>query len=349
MKTLFEPVPMNHLTLNNRLLRSATWEGISNPDGSISETGYEIYDELSEGGVGGIITGFTSVMDEDHCFDAMMRLSRDDLIDQYRKLTDLIHARHIPVLPQLALGAYYENGREVDINAMSIEQIESVRQAFIDAAVRAEKAGFDGVQIHMAHFFFLSRFVSPAVNHRKDLYGGSLDNRMRLVLDIMDGIRQKAPNLHLSIKMNSSDFFEGGIDHAQALEIGKLLDQHGIDSIEVSGNGTSMPGIRAGVNEGYFAPFAKELAEQVKVPVMVVGGLRSRYEMESILNSSNIQVLSLSRPLLREPDLPNKFREGIEDTAKCISCNLCYRSKFHQCVFRKSDLAKEARAEGAQK
>lgn len=341
MKTLFEPVKMNHLTMKNRLIRSATWEGISNPDGSITPFGYEIYKELSSGGIGAIITGFTSVMDEDHYFEAMMRLSRDDLIPQYQKLTDLIHHHDIPVMPQLALGAYYENGREIEIDQLTLDQIEKIKQAFIQAALRAEKAGFDGVQIHMAHFFFLSRFVSPAVNHRHDQYGGSVKNRLSLVLEIMDEIKKQAPDLHISIKMNSSDFFEGGIDHAQALEIGQLLDEHGIDSIEVSGNGTSMPGIKPGVNEGYFAPFGKELAARVKATVMVVGGLRSRYEMESILNDSSIEVLALSRPLLRQPDLPNLLKENKTDTAKCISCNLCYRSPYHQCVFRKSDLKEE--------
>lgn len=343
MKKIFEPVKMNHLTLNNRLMRSATWEGISNEDGSLTSFGYEIYEKLAQGGIGGIITGFTSVMDEDHYFNAMMRLSRDDLIPQYQNLTSLIHAHQIPVLPQLALGAYYEKGQEIDIDALQIEQIHHIRQSFIEAAIRAKKANFDGVQLHMAHFFFLSRFVSPACNHRNDEYGGSLENRMRLVLEIIQGIHQEVPNFHIGIKINSSDFFEGGIDHAQALEIGKLLDQEGIDSIEVSGNGTSMPGIRPGINEGYFAPFGKDLAQIVKTPIMVVGGLRSVYEMESILNGSKIEVLSLSRPLIREPDLPNKFKEKKTNVAKCISCNLCYRSPYHQCVFWKSDLEKEGK------
>ena len=173
MKTVFEEIELRSMHMKNRLVRSATWEGIAGPDGSITEEAYEIYDELAGGGVGMIITGFTSVSAGDVYFGGMMRLSGDELIPQYQKLTDVIHAHDVPVITQLALGAYYrpvDGGRftQVEPDDMTASEIHIVREQFIAAAVRAAKAGFDGVQIHAAHFFFLSRFVSPAVNHRKD-------------------------------------------------------------------------------------------------------------------------------------------------------------------------------------
>lgn len=270
-----------------------------------------------------------------------MRLCDDALIPQYKRLTDLIHAQDCPVVTQLALGAYYRESKgrylQVEPDYMTLDEIRLVVRQFIEAAVRAEKAGFDGVQIHAAHFFFLSRFFSPAVNHRTDRYGGSTENRARILLDIFHGIREAAPKLHITIKINCNDFTYGGITEEECLSICKILDQAGIDSIEVSGNGTSVGGIKAHVNEGYFAPAAAEIADAVSCPVIVVGGFRSLDTMEVVLNSSKIEQISLSRPLLCEPDLPKKMKADPSTVSGCVSCNACYSSQSHKCVFRRRE------------
>ncbi|MBP3731252.1 MAG: NADH:flavin oxidoreductase [Mailhella sp.] len=340
MKKLFEPLALNNLKMKNRLLRSATWEGVANADGSLRKESYAIYDELAKGGIGAIITGFTSVAANDFYFDGMMRLSDDGLISQYKSLADIIHAQNCPVIAQLALGAYYrtlDDGkfRQVEPDHMTPDEIHLVCDQFVQAAIRAGKAGFDGVQIHAAHFFFLSRFISPAVNHRTDSYGGSAGNRARLILEILSGIKSAVPNLHVTIKINSNDFTPGGLDEETSLSICRQLSSAEIDSIEVSGNGTSVAGIRPHRNEGYFAGFAARLAATVETPVCVVGGMRSLDTMETILNSTGIEMISLSRPLLCEPDLPLKMQRGESSASKCISCNQCYSSRWHKCVFRK--------------
>ena len=245
----------------------------------------------------------------------------------------------MPVITQLALGAFYREkagGRyqQVEPDQMTVDEIHLVRDQFVAAAVRAEKAGFDGVQIHVAHFFFLSRFVSPAVNHRTDEYGGSAENRTRLVLEIIHGIREAAPGLHITAKINCSDFTYGGLDEEQSLSMCRLLADAGIDSIEVSGNGTSVSGIRPHKNEAYFGAFAAKLAEEVDTPIILVGGLRALDTMEAVLNNTKIELLSLSRPLLREPDLPNRMESGAAVEAKCVYCNACYSSASHKCIFR---------------
>ena len=342
MANVFDTAALGGLTLKNRMIRSATWKGIAAENGGITEPAYSIYEELAKGGVGAIITGFTSVSADDRYIDGPMRLSDDGLIPQHKKLVDLIHQQDCPVIAQLALGAYYRPSRTneqdeiaVEPNGMTEKEIQQVIGQFISAAVRADQAGYDGVQIHAAHFFFLSRFISPRVNHRTDAYGGSTENRMRILLKILHGIREQAPKMHITTKINCSDFTYGGLDEQESLMICKALAEAGIDSIEVSGNGTSVPGIRPHVNEGYFAPFAAQLAEEVDVPVILVGGMRSLEEMERVLNETKIRFLSLSRPLLREPDLPNKLQSGESRESKCISCNRCYSSPCHRCVFRK--------------
>ena len=334
-KLIFEPLKLNNLTLKNRILRSATWEGIAARDGSLNDNIYEIYTDVAKGGIGGIIQGFTSVASNDFYFKGMMRVSDDKLIPQYKKLTDIVHSENCPILAQIALGAYYIDGDEININKMTQKDIKDVIDLFIKAAERAKKANYDGVQIHAAHFFFLSRFISPLVNHRKDNYGGSTDNRIRILIDILKGIKEKNLGLHVSIKINSSDFEEGGIDEDECVEICKKLDKEGIDSIEISGNGTSRSFIQPHENEAYFRECAEKVAQNVKAPVALVGGIRSKKTIEDILSKTKIEIVSLSRPIIHDPEFPKKMQRGDIEDSKCVSCNGCYSSDCHRCVFRK--------------
>ena len=323
---IFENANLGNLILKNRLIRSATWENLAEIDGSIDDKTYKIYSELAKGGVGAIITGFTSVMSEDFYFSGMMRLSEDFLIPQYKKLTEIVHAENCKIISQLVLGAFYKNSVDISENDLTDADIEKIIEKFVSAAIRAEKSNFDGVQIHSAHFFFLSRFISPTCNKN--------ENRIKILLKILHGIKNYT-NLHVTIKINCSDFVEGGNDFEKSLEICKILAENGIDSIEVSGNGTSIAGIKAGVNEGYFSKFAAKLAEEVKIPIICVGGWRSLDEMEKILQNTEIKFLSLSRPLIREPDLPKKFLNNEQKISKCVSCNACYSTPSHRCIFVK--------------
>ena len=182
---------------------------------------------------------------------------------------------------------------------------------------------------------FLSRFsqplfsaaLSPAVNHRNDEYGESLERCDRIIVEILNKM------LHVSIKLNCNDFTRGGIDGEDFIENCKLLDAAGINSIEVSGNGTSVSGIRAHMST------AAKAADLVSCPVIVVGGFRSLDTMESVLNDTKIEFISLSRPLLREPDMPDKMAQDAGYISKCVSCNACYSSPAHKCVFRDRNLS----------
>ena len=333
MKTIFDPVSLGKLHLKNRLIRSATWEALADEDGHMSEELFAQYERLAAGGVGAIITGFTSAADDDHYFEGMARLSRDELIPEHQRLTKLIHAHDCPVIVQLALGEYNGAHRNMTIDSMNAADIAAVRGSFIAAAVRAEKSGCDGVQIHAAHGFFLSRFISPAYNHRTDEYGGSAENRARLIVEILRGIKAGAPSLHVTMKINGSDFIRGGLTPDDCAAVCALCARSGLDSVEISGNGTSVPGIRAGVNEAYFREFAAPLARQLSIPVILVGGHRSIDCMERLLNETQIEFLSLSRPLVREPALPARWKSGDRAPSHCVSCNACYSTPGHRCIF----------------
>ncbi len=322
MKTIFDNTEINDLKLKNRLFRSATWEALADSDGHFDEEIYHIYDELAAGGVGCIISGFTSVYDNDHYFGSMARLSNDGLIPEHKRLTDTVHAHGVPIIAQIAMGEY--KGKEID--ELSPADIDTIRELFIKAADRAVQAGYDGVQIHAAHGFFLSRYISPAHNHRTN-------TPETLMIDIAKAIRADHPDLHITMKINSSDFMYDGLDENEAMRI-CLACAPFLDSIEVSGNGTSVGGIKAGVNEAYFEKFALALAVKVDIPVILVGGHRSIKNMNKVLNDGGIEYLSLSRPLIREPDLINRWQGGDCSPAKCVSCNMCYRTPAHKCIYK---------------
>lgn len=326
MKKIFDEVELNSLKLKNRLVRSATWEGMADSAGRIPKELYDVYVNLAKGGVGLIITGFTSVYDDDHLFYGIVRLSNDKLIDEHKKLTEIVHKENSKIFVQLALGEY----KMLEPDDLTIDDIKSIEKLFLDAAKRAKLAGYDGVQIHAAHNFYLSKFISPAYNHRTDEYKGG---DSKILVDIVRGIRKEIGNIHISIKINSDDFIPRGLTKVQSMKICKDLINEGIDSIEVSGNGTSVAGIRAGVNEAYFKDFAIELANDKNANVILVGGHRSIENMEKVLNESNIKCLSLSRPFIREPNLIKRWQGGDLSPSKCISCNKCYYTKNHKCVF----------------
>lgn len=321
MKNIFDSTKTKNLKLKNRLFRSATWEALADENGHFDEEIYRIYDELSAGGVGCIISGFTSVSDSDRYFGGMARLSNDGLISEHKRLTDIVHRNDIPIIAQLALGEYQNK----EIDELTENDIDTIREMFINAADRAVLAGYDGVQIHAAHGFFLSRYISPAHNRR--------ENPEQLIIDIAKAVRERHPDLHITMKINSSDFTFGGLDENGSMRICLACSPY-LDSIEVSGNGTSVGGIRSGVNEAYFKRFALALAEKADIPMILVGGHRSIENMNNVLNDGKVEYLSLSRPLIREPDLIDRWQRGECSPAKCVSCNMCYRTPAHKCIFR---------------
>lgn len=321
MKTIFDKTAMRNLNLKNRIIRSATWGALVDANGHFGEEIYRIYDELAAGGVGCIINEFTSVYDDDYPHEGMARLSNDGLIPDHKRLTDTVHAHHVPVIVQLAM----DNYQSIRIDELTSDDISAIRGLFTKAADRAVLAGYDGVQIHATHGFFLSRFISPAHNHQTS-------TPETFIIDIAKAIRANHPDLHISMKINCSDFVYGGLDENGSLRICRACAEL-LDSIEVSGNGTSVSGIKAGVNEAYFKRFALALAEKVDVPVILVGGHRSIDNMNAVLNEGRIEYLSMSRPLVCEPDLINRWESGDTSPSKCVSCNMCYSTPRHRCVF----------------
>ncbi|WP_251859672.1 NADH:flavin oxidoreductase [Clostridium sp. Marseille-Q2269] len=337
MKSLFDNTYIKAMELKNRFIRSATWEGMATETGHITDKLLDLYEELAKGGVGLIITSYTTIFDYDKPSRKILGIYNDSFIKEYKSLTDKIHKHGAKVLMQIVLGQHYinnETGSEFYglSENMPKGDIKAIVNAFVDAAKRAKEAGFDGVQIHGAHGYFLSRTLSPLFNKRKDEYGGSEEKRTTLMLEVYDEIRKAVgKDFHISIKINCSDFEEGGATFNECQIACRRLSLNGIDSIEISGGGKTWT--EGNKKESIYKDYAAKIAEEIHTPVILVGVNRSYDNMNKILNNSKIEYFSMSRPFIREPDLINKFENGENEKAKCISCGKCYGENGIRCIF----------------
>ncbi|MBQ6137022.1 MAG: NADH:flavin oxidoreductase [Kiritimatiellae bacterium] len=327
MKNLFDETKLGGVTLRNRAWRSATWLGLAGRNGEITNGIIRTYAELAKGGAAMLVTGLTSIAEDDAAIGGEAMFYDDQFVAGHRRLTDAVHDEGAKIIMQTAM---------VDglVDELATAEVEGVVRQFGEAAARAERAGYDGVQIHAAHFFYLSKFISPLFNHRTDRFGGSAERRARILVEILASMRERTSHgFVVAIKINSDDCQPGGVTLDDFLTAGRLLSDAGIDAIEVSANYTSRPNVRAGVNEGSFLPAAVRLAASVDAPVVLVGGLRSLETVNEILARTRIEYIAFSRPLIREPNLINRWRTGDIRPAACVSCNACYRTPGHICIF----------------
>lgn len=318
-------------------MRSATWLALADDEGNLTDSIFDTYRELADGGVGTIVTGITTISPHDNLIEGIAQFHSDKFINQHKKFTDMIHEYDCKIFMQTAIvdSIFYIDDElyKVPITKLSHEHIDEVVNLFKNAAIRAKSAGYDGIQLHVAHGFFLSTFISPLYNGRNDQYAGSPENRAKILGDIIDSIREVVgKNFCVIAKINCDDFTEGGLNINDCIVACKVMKAHGIDAIEISGNFTSREA-RAGANEGYFQKYAVAVKERVDIPIILVGGHRSVEAMNNLINKTDIEFLSLSRALIREPAIINRWKSGDIKPSKCIGGNMCYRTPGHKCIF----------------
>ncbi len=349
MKKIFEEITINKLTLPNRIFRSATWEGMCDDDGRPTDQLIQCYRDMTEGGIGLIISGYTYVVQSGKQLPGKMGLHTNDFEDDYRKMFNAIHEAggkiaiqlvhaggqanpKVSGCPQEAPSAIEAAQFDSVPEAMSETRIAEVITAFGNAAERAANWGADAVQLHGAHGYLLNQFLSPLTNQRDDNYGGSIENRARFSIDVYNEIRKRVgPDYPVMIKLNACDELEGGLQIDDALYAAKALSKAGIDLIEVS-SGTGASGdktpVRTGINkpekEAYNLTYAQKIKEAVNCKIIAVGGFRSLETAENAVADTGLDGISLSRPLIREPNLAARWKSGDTSPSTCISCNKCF-------------------------
>lgn len=337
MKTLFDRTSMSNKEIKNRFIRSATWENMADERGHITERLLNLYEDLAKGGIGMIITSLAYITEDSKSVKGQIGIYDDTFIGEYNKLVNAVHKYNSPIILQITYG--FKNGQTLDPNEVTVENLKEIITAMGIAAERAEKAGFDGVQIYAAHGAFLSNFLSPSKNKRTDEYGGNAENKYRIIIEIFEEIKRKTGKDFIVLsKLNCVD----ADDFDMTFEICKAacvkLDEKGINGIELSGDPDGFSSIGIGkYPESVFRDYAAQIAEAVNIPIVLVGRNRSPVIMEKILNETKIQYFSLARPLLRQSDLVNTWEKDLNQASKCISCNKCFldRDGGNVCIYNK--------------
>ncbi len=355
---LFESINIGSLYLKNRFVRSSTWEDLASESGHMTQELFNVYEELAQGGVALIMTGYAHVTAEEQPNPGMMGIYDDSFIRDFAPLTDMVHQNDCAILLQMAYGGSMSNlnppspkiwgpsaikneSTGITPTAMTKEDIEYIKDSFVKGAIRAQNAGFDAVQVHSAHGYMFSHFLSPEYNVRTDEYGGSIENRARLLIETISKIKSSV-SIPVLVKLNSEDFTSNGLSAEESLTVCEMLETAGIDAIEVSGGNMSANIVndnnlgasrRLKKSEGsYFKDYAIKLKNRVNVPVILTGGNRDINLLEELTQKYGVDMFGFSRPLIAEPDLPNLWKEDVAKACKCISCNGCFNTKGKRCV-----------------
>ena len=374
MSILFAPMKIGSLKLKNRFVSSATVECLVLEDNRITDDYLKVYQRLSKGGVGLIIPGNYFVNKTGVAVAKNLVIDNDKVIADLRKLTSLVHENGTRIIAQLNHGGRQCNPEVIGQTPLSpssvkdrltgirprkikTEEIEEIVEAFAKAALRVKQAGFDGVQIKAAHGYLINQFLSARTNRRKDDWGGSLNKRMRFLLEIYQAMRnQVGKEFPILVKINSQDNIKNGVTLSESIALSKKLDEIGIDAIEISG-GIKETGFTttkgdipedillknvnilkrllfvfikgklkkaAQFKEGYHLNQATAIKNSVSVPIILVGGIRKRVMMENILEQGNADLVSMSRPFIRQPNLVNQFlKNQNSECITCVNCNRC--------------------------
>jgi 2,4-dienoyl-CoA reductase-like NADH-dependent reductase (Old Yellow Enzyme family) len=355
MHTLFEPVKIGNFEIKNRFMRSATHYGLADENGFIHEANVSLMRSLALNHVGLIVTGYAFVQKNGQCFMDMNGIDRDEHIPGYKEMTRAVHEAGGKIVMQIAHGginatAVAETGGDlvavsvpdplpaygVSPRALTSEDIVSIIHAFGQAARRVEEAGFDGVQIHGAHGYLVTQFLSPSINHRKDEWGGPLDHRMKFVLEVVREMKRRVSrDFPIMIKLGCRDFMESPEKFTveESIEVINALEKEGVCHVEISHSlmdkkhRKMMQGITSPNKEAYMLSDARAIRKKTSVLLGLVGGMRSPSVMENIIGSGVVDTLSICRPLIREPHLIRLWEEGSAKTADCISCGKCFQQE----------------------
>lgn len=333
---LFTPITLpNGTTIKNRFFKSAMSEGMGTRDFQPKKNITTLYKRWAEGGTGLIITGNIMVdpkrtaepgnivFDKNSNMEILKNWANQGQQHGAKVMVQLNHpGKQAPktiaketVAPSAVPLGNGLNKLFSTPRALTTSEVEELVQKFVTSAKVAKEAGFSGVQIHAAHGYLISQFLSPHDNRRTDKYGGSLENRMRFLKEIYLGMREElGKDFTIGIKINSTDFKEDGLTEEDSLKTIIELANLGLDFVEISGGTYERPAMMGATskstNQVFFAEYSKKLKQKIDIPVVVTGGIRSINAMNTLLNDNTTDFIGIARPLTIDPNIPNKIKQG---------------------------------------
>lgn len=320
---LFSPLRLPcGVVLKNRIVKSAMSDSLGDGTGHPTQAQVHLYRHWAEGGLAASIIGEVQgtpffaekpgnlVLNNQSDPARFENLARAGATNGAQLWLQLGHAGALAYPPtSKPKGPSALDLPGLHCAALTTDDIQALPAEFANTATLAKQAGFGGVQIHAAHGFLLSQFLSPLFNHRSDAYGGSVANRMRLLLEVIAAVRVAVGDrFPIALKLNATDQLEGGLSATEALEVVAALEHSSIDLLDISG-GTYFPGAKSASDGGgrgpYFIDFAAQARQCTTKPIMLTGGFKTRTQVEEALASGNVDVIGLARALVLEPSLPS--------------------------------------------
>ncbi|MBL8609026.1 MAG: NADH:flavin oxidoreductase/NADH oxidase family protein [Myxococcales bacterium] len=335
-------LPASKIVVSNRIAKASMSEAMADLRGRPTEALERLYRAWSAGGAGLLLTGNVQVdarylervgnviVEDDAALAELSSWARAAREHGAHVFMQVSHpGRQVqrvvsgsPVAPS-AVPAVKLLGTFARPRALEPAEIEDIVARFALVARVAERAGFSGVQIHGAHGYLVSQFLSPLTNRRTDAWGGSLEGRAKFLLDVVARVRAAvSPGFGVAVKLNSADFQRGGFEEGDALKVLAMLEGRGVDFVEISGGNYEAPALvgegvaeRTRAREAYFLDFAARARAATSLPIMLTGGFRSRAVMEEALTSGAVDLVGVARPLAFDPNLPKKLLAGEVDRA----------------------------------
>ncbi len=321
---LFSPLPLRNITLPGRAVRSATELFCSYPDAHVHPYEFEIYRELSCASLGMIITAHTCVAPEGRSNRYQNAIWSDEYLEDARRIASAATANGTPVILQLGHGGMKAEGNNDGLRVytpdnMTETEIAGIVKSFGEAAKRAVQAGYSGVMLHGAHMYLLSQFFYPEYNHRSDCYGGSAENRFRIIREIYEEIKNVCgDHFPVFLKINGDDRKNTEEYHKDLVTVLNICDRLGMDAVEISGWDSARRGIP---EQPYFIDNLTRLHNETAVPLIAVGGIRTLSAIDTLFEAGACAV-SMSRPLLQNPGILSDLAEG--KSSGCTGCCFCF-------------------------
>ena len=347
---IFKEGKIGNLTLKNRIVMPPMGTNLAGPEGEVTDQLIAYYEERAKGGTGLLIVEFTCVDYEyGKGFSRQLRLDDDRFIPGIHRVANAVHNYGAKVFVQIHHAGRQSNsslinGKQIvapstvacaavgeEPRELTTTEVKELVNKFVQTAIRCQQAGIDGVEVHAAHGYLINQFLSPEANVRSDEYGGSFENRMRFIEEIIVGIKEKCgKDYPVTVRVNVDDFTEEGIDLQLGKKICQYLEKLGVDGLHIScGTYDSMDKIIESplFEQGWRVYLSEEIKKEVTIPVITVGSIREPQFVENILAEGKADFVAIGRGLIADPEWVNKTMEGREaEIRKCINCLHCIHS-----------------------
>ncbi len=328
MKEIFDNYQFGKFNIKSCIIRSGLWESENGPQKSLSPKIFERYESLAKNNVGLIISELISLYTHDRFSDYSYYINSPYFIKEFKSLTEMVHEYEVPIFAQLGFINCNVNGKQMmEVNDLTIEDIRKIQADYVMGAKKIAFSGFDGIQLNFGNNYFPSRVMDPFENQREDEYGGNTYNRVRMNIEIIKLIK-KITGLHIHCRVNLYKDFD------DSLEICRILAENSADSLQITKFLSPQYFRKSLSNENMLVDFADKVAEEVSIPVVLGGGFSNMDSINKLINSTNVNFISMQRPFVRNPGFLSKWKENGYGESECKTCNNCYWKKESKCLIK---------------